>query len=966
MADDIEVLITELRVDMKRYESAMRRQARLTETTADKVERRYQQMNRNITNSTNQMSKDVRRAIVAIALGTGAREVVKYTDAWADLNNKLASSSQISGVQAKSLNEIQDAARESRAEISSYVDLYSRMLRVSGKMAASEEDVARATQIVSRSFEAGGAAASEQSAGVMQLGQALNGILGGDELRSVRENAPLLFEGIAKGLGVTSDKLKGMGAAGELTGKKVFEAILKSGADIDAAFAVTIPRASDATVLAFDRLKVKVGEYLNESGQVAGISKTMGDAINFIADDVEGFGEALIVAGAALTGALGAQAALSIVNGLNSIAVGATATARAMSILRAASAFMFGPVGLIIGVAAAAGALAYMAIQAGKTETPLERTRSKLAAIGEEMDAIDALLPAPFGAIKDGAVDVLDALDPIPEKYRKIREEMEATGKAARQGAIDVATVRIIELNAELSKSADKMEELAALANSPVKAFGGAENAARANGSRMLRVSGKRIAEEIELTKELQAALARATEQRGRLLDAPDSAFKPKSTSTGGGGGGEADKDAVKAIDDLKSAYRGQFESQREQIARVLEEQLAAIDKAGGSEAAKAALRTKANDLYSSQLADIREADDKDFDAFVDREVEKSKIKADQAKSEQDIISDLMDRRDELAGFTIGIIEREYEARREAIENEIKDAARKSEAIRLLEEEQAATVADIRAQLLGEGEYSDSEAERVRAAGEAKLEALKEGLEEEAITREEYAIRRLELEQATEDQLAEIRATSMQMQLAAGEQLFGGLAGLAKTFAGEQSGIYKAMFAIEKAASIASSIIAIQTGVARALSLPFPANIAAGATVAALGAGVVATIASTAANFADGGVDIRGPGTGRSDSIAANLSRGESVITASGTAANRGILAAINAGANVENMIGASRGISSVSIGSTQLVVQGDIGTAETLAALQESLNRRDADIEETVMSAVRRNRVQTVARHRR
>jgi len=40
MADDIEVLITELRVDMKRYESAMRRQARLTETTADKVERR--------------------------------------------------------------------------------------------------------------------------------------------------------------------------------------------------------------------------------------------------------------------------------------------------------------------------------------------------------------------------------------------------------------------------------------------------------------------------------------------------------------------------------------------------------------------------------------------------------------------------------------------------------------------------------------------------------------------------------------------------------------------------------------------------------------------------------------------------------------------------------------------------------------------------------------------------------------
>jgi tape measure domain-containing protein len=936
MADDIEVLITELRVDMKRYESAMRRQARLTEQTAGQVEKRYSQMNRRISQSTSQMSRDVRRAIVAIALGAGAREVTQYADAWVDLNNKLASSSQISGIQAKSLNEIQDAARESRAEISSYVDLYSRMLRVSGKMAASEEDVARATQIVTRSFKAGGAAASEQSAGVMQLGQALNGILGGDELRSVRENAPLLFEGIAKGLGVTSDKLKGMGAAGELTGKKVFEAILKSGADIDAAFAVTIPRASDATVLAFDRLKVKVGEYLNESGQVAGISKTMGDAINVAADNVDMLADAFIIAGAAVTGALGAQAAVTVIASLNGIAVGATATARAMALLRASSAFLLGPAGLIIGVATLAAGLAYLAIHGAKAAKEFEAVRATATTAGSALKEFN----------KEAAPEVLQKhaadLSKIKEQYYGIAAAASAAAEAEKERRVEA-------LLAERQAASDSRDKLVTRR--------GSSSFKRAGNLGERKALDADIALADELLKKYDEAIIAAGNTSIPAIS------KELGPGTGGGGGGEVDK---KGVDDLRSAYNAMFDSNREAVAREKKERLDMIDASGKSEAEKAQMRTQANDIYSAELAKIREAEASDFDAFVDQELQKQKLRDDAAKQEQDIIADLMNRRDELAGHTIAIIDREYEARREAIENEIKDAGRKAEAIALLEAEQAATVADIRAQLLGEGEYSDSEAERVRAAGEAKLEALKEGLEEEAITREEYAIRKLELEQATEDQLAEIRATSMQMQLAAGEQLFGGLAGLAKTFAGEQSGIYKVLFAIEKAAAIASAIIAIQTGVARALSLPFPANIAAGAAVAAQGAGVVATIASTAANFADGGVDIRGPGTGRSDSIAANLSRGESVITASGTAANRGILAAINAGANVENMIGASRGISSVSIGSTQLVVQGDIGTAETLAALQESLNRRDADIEETVMSAVRRNRVQTVARHLR
>lgn len=74
----------------------------------------------------------------------------------------------------------------------------------------------------------------------------------------------------------------------------------------------------------------------------------------------------------------------------------------------------------------------------------------------------------------------------------------------------------------------------------------------------------------------------------------------------------------------------------------------------------------------------------------------------------------------------------------------------------------------------------------------------------------------------------------------------------------KQTGIYKALFAVNKAFAIANSIIKIQQGIAEASSLPFPANLGAMATVAASTASIVSTIAGTDAQFAKGGAFVGG------------------------------------------------------------------------------------------------------------
>jgi len=83
----------------------------------------------------------------------------------------------------------------------------------------------------------------------------------------------------------------------------------------------------------------------------------------------------------------------------------------------------------------------------------------------------------------------------------------------------------------------------------------------------------------------------------------------------------------------------------------------------------------------------------------------------------------------------------------------------------------------------------------------------------------------------------------------AGASIAGSIATIGKAFGKEN----KAMATVAKAAGIVQATISMFTGAAKALELPFPANLAAMAAVLAQGATLVASIKGTAVGFATGG-----------------------------------------------------------------------------------------------------------------
>ena len=110
----------------------------------------------------------------------------------------------------------------------------------------------------------------------------------------------------------------------------------------------------------------------------------------------------------------------------------------------------------------------------------------------------------------------------------------------------------------------------------------------------------------------------------------------------------------------------------------------------------------------------------------------------------------------------------------------------------------------------------------------------------------ESAAEREAIWQAHNDRMAMIDEdywkNSAQLNLSYGEQITGSFADIFKTIGGEQSAAYKLMFAAQKGFAIAQSIVAIQTGIANAMALPFPENLGAAATVAAQTASIISNI----------------------------------------------------------------------------------------------------------------------------
>jgi len=376
MAEDLELLLIRMEAGYKRFENDLKRMSGAYDRETRKIERRQADLARRLNSSVAGFGRTLVPSLGALAAGLSSREIIRYADAWTDAGNKIAASGTPLEEQGQRLRQLADVAVETRSAFEGTIATYSRLQRSTAELGVSEQALLKYTDTINKAFIVGGAAASERAAGILQLSQGIaSGFLAGDELRSVRENAPLIAKAIADVMGVSIGGLKELGAQGKITVDVILKALDRLGPKVNEAFGKTQLTVGQA----LDNLETRFTQFvggLSESGAMAGIAS----GINFVAENLDLLAKAAAVAAIALAPA--------------GLAGAAGVASRAVGILSAA--ILANPLGVFTIVALAAASALLLYTDRSQGAVMAERALAKARADGvhpgrQAKDATDEL-----------------------------------------------------------------------------------------------------------------------------------------------------------------------------------------------------------------------------------------------------------------------------------------------------------------------------------------------------------------------------------------------------------------------------------------------------------------------------------------------------------------------------------------------------------------------------------------------
>jgi tape measure domain-containing protein len=244
-------------------------------------------------NSTSSLLGTVKGKLIGLIntyLGVmGIKSMVNTSDLMTSAENKLnyLNAQEHSGYNDKafaatqeSMDKMYVSAQKVRMGYNDMMSNVSKSMTLAGDAFQNNTDNAiRFQEVMAEAYAIGGASAAEMSSSMYQLIQALGaGTLAGDELRSVREGAPLAYKAIeefAQGVYNTEESLKELGSQGKITSDMVVAAILDAeGAakELDEAFKNTSQtfdqtwnQIKNAATKAFEPISNMLNDMLNRA-----------------------------------------------------------------------------------------------------------------------------------------------------------------------------------------------------------------------------------------------------------------------------------------------------------------------------------------------------------------------------------------------------------------------------------------------------------------------------------------------------------------------------------------------------------------------------------------------------------------------------------------------------------------------------------------------------------------------------
>jgi len=687
--------------------------------------------------------------------------------------------------------------------------------------------------------------------------KALNkGKIEADGWQTILAAIPTIVDDIARATGRTTQEVLSLGAQGKLAGRELSESLLaaldenKKAAD---GMATTVRDG-------FRNLSNNLSVFIGEANRAHGSTQLISSALIALGENIETVVNLLLVAGAGALAKYIAQLGASVVASGRAVLA---ARAQAAEELRLAQAHRVATqaaaqqaaanVGLVgshgqAAAAATAHAAAVARAQAAQSAM-VGASRLLMGALGGPVGIIALLASAAVAALTFGrdsktAAGNVDGLSGAVDGLTASLDQLDRAGLTSAARSIEGR----IEEAARLAVNAqDKVQQLQAQLAKEVPGSAAAQGIIR-------QMEGWGAAYG-EAQKQLDVLKKRAEEIR--------STTERREQARSGSGAAQADPEVAKRLQSMRD------ELELVKLSGAARARLKAIQDLGAN--ATKEEREEAERL-ATQIFELEEAQKKASGA--------SKDSTKNDKENARVIANL---REELGLAALSGLElakaRELSKLNQFATPEevatVKALAEQLYALERLKELQKKVGDKPQEYILGDvsplsGGMFDEQAARYQAEAQAEeerytaqLERLREALEAQKVTYQEYYSIFEDLQQTHADRMEQIDQARNMVLLKSGEEGFAALADTMRQAKGEQSALYKAMFAASKAFAIAQSIIAIQQGIAQAAAQPWPLNLAAMASVAAATAGLVSNIQAVGLSLGGGKQYGGGVGAGK-------------------------------------------------------------------------------------------------------
>lgn len=851
---------------------------RVTENQAGRTER-----------ATNSLMNSIKGLVSVGSMGFAIVGLIKAADEMKLLQARLDVATGSIERNTAAMQTAFNIAQSATAPLTTIASLYSGVSRAGKDLALTQQTVADVTNTIAQAMVVSGTGVAEAQGAITQFNQAVaSGVLRGEEFNSVSEQLPRLMQAIADGfenadgsIGVMKGELRKLAEEGKLTMDKVIPAIRRGMKAVEAEAARVPLTVGGAWQRVVNAAKMYIAEADNASGSTSVLAEKLSSVSTHFDQILQTATTLAAAIGVKLVGSMVAGAVTTVSSTRASMANTAAnienlATQEQLAIAAArraiaekeaalvtlqraesANAAAIADARLVQGTTAAAAAdaravaaaealnfarmqsvaastAAATATAAQTAATGALATAQGAATIGSRaLVAATWLLTSPLGMVITLAgtaaaawVYFGDKADEAAKKAEKASERV--SQNKGSQADVDALIEARNVIDSEIKEKQRGIDAgkyfYAARAKAELREL----QRRRAFKDEEIRLASDQVARDSEIDSWLAETATMETVEkiRGRTYRELLAKQDDYCTQTE-----KINLEIIATNEKFQQATAGLMESDqqyinalaaRNKIVKALEKKKADIAKKAADQVQAEADRAKREaERITKHLQDAAEASTKAI------------------KKADDEMADAYDRLSEMYASPISANVKMYEQRMV----DIQTVGGGDDMRRKATNEFLKGVDDN----LGLGRSYDVFIDQTNKAEEQyriEQEALRRAFEDKEGMEEEYRRRTEELERKHKENLNNIDKARTQMMLQTAGGIATTLSGIAKNTVGEQSRTYKTLFGMSQAFAIADSTVQIANSIAKAANTPFPANLAAIATVASATAGIVSSIQS--------------------------------------------------------------------------------------------------------------------------